>query len=101
MKAGKRAYRSARTVSLPALVVQGAGDELVRPQNTQVLVRRLAFGGGQSAGRLPGGSGGGLRYLEIPGGHNIIDRDGQSWDRLEQALLDFGRSVRDGERKRA
>ena len=111
MKTGKQGYRSARSVVNPTLVVQGAEDELVRPQNTQMLVERLASADGQAAAhaaanrtavnrglRPPEGI---IRYLEIPGGHNIIDRDEPSWDRLEGALIEFSRSVRDGERKRA
>lgn len=101
MKTGKQAYRSARSIGIPALVVQGAEDELVRPQNTQILVERLAAGDGAAVNRGPRQPGGGLRYLEIPGGHNIIDRDKQSWERLEKALNEFSRSIQDGERERA
>ena len=98
-KTGKQGYRSARSVDMPILVIQGAEDQLVRPEQTQMLAQRL------TAPRLcsgPEGSHGGItRYLEIPGGHNIIDEDEPGWHRLEQALIEFGRSVKSGERKRA
>jgi carboxylesterase len=92
LKTGKRGYRSARGVGIPILVVQGAEDDLVRPQNTQMLVERLSS---------TDGAGGRVRYLEIPGGHNIMDRDEQSWSGLEQGLIEFSRSIRDTEKKRA
>ena len=106
IKTGKGGYRSARSVGIPTMVVQGAEDELVRPQNTQKLVERLATAhrmaavpdGKRRAAVLPDGI---IRYLEIPGGHNIIDRDEPGWDRLEPALIEFSRSIQDGERKRA
>jgi carboxylesterase len=101
LKTGKRGFRSAGSVGVSTLVVQGAEDELIRPGHTQMLARRLA------TPRPPGGPGenrgyGGIaRYLEIPGGHNIIDKDEAGWDRLEQALIEFGESIKIGERKRA
>jgi carboxylesterase len=101
MKTGKQGFRSARSVGTPTMVVQGAEDELVRPQNTQKLVERLAARdrkAGSRAAVLPDGI---IRYLEIPGGHNIIGRDEPGWDRLEQALIEFSRSIQDGERKHA
>jgi carboxylesterase len=114
MRAGKRGYRSARSVGIPTVVVQGAEDELVRPKYTQKLVERLAAAirplRADAAGqrvrpvaepRTAAMQDGIIRYLEIPGGHNIIERGEPGWDRLEQALIEFSRSIRDGERKRA
>ena len=99
LKTGRQGFRSARSVGVPSLVVQGAEDELVRPGKTQMLVQRL------TAPRPGSGSGDGhggiTRYLEIPGGHNIIDKDEAGWDRLEQALIEFSRSVKSAEKKRA
>jgi hypothetical protein len=88
-------------VGAPLLVVQGADDELVRPRYTQKLVERLASADQAGAPRSEGLPGCTVRYLEIPGGHNIIDKDEPGWERLEQALIEFSRSIRNGERKRA
>jgi carboxylesterase len=101
LKTGKQGYRSVRSVDVPLLVVQGAEDELVRPRYTQKLVERLASADQAAAPRSSAPPGGTTRYLEIPGGHNIIDRDEPGWERLEQALIEFSRSIRNGERKRA
>jgi carboxylesterase len=101
LKTGKRGFHSARSVGIPTLVIQGAEDELVRPEHTQMLAQRLTA---PRPGSAPGdatGRGGITRYLEIPGGHNIIDKDEAGWHRLEQALVEFGRSVKSVERKRA
>lgn len=86
MKTGRTGYRSARLVTVPALVVQGAGDELVRPGNTEELIKRLS--------PPP-------RYLEIPGGHSVVDNGQQGWGILEQAVLEFARSIRVDEKIRA
>jgi len=91
LKTGKQGYGSARSVGIPTLVVQGAEDDLVRPRNTQMLVERLAADG----------AGGAVRYLEILGGHNIMDRDESRCNGLEQGLIEFSRSIRDTEKKRA
>ena len=101
MKSGKQGYRSVRSVSSPVLVMQGTEDELVRPENTQMLVERLAGPDRKAADRGPRRPGGGIRYLEIPGGHNIIDRGGPAWRSVEQALIEFAHSIRDDERIRA
>jgi carboxylesterase len=101
MKTGTRGYRSAGLISNPTLVVQGAEDELVLPRNTQVLVERLTSADGSVAGGTERRNIGGVRYLEIPGGHNIIDEHEPSWTRLEQGLIEFSRFVRDGEGNRA
>jgi carboxylesterase len=100
LKAGKQGYRSARSIGIPTLVIQGTEDALVRPRHTRLLARRLAAARPQRWLHDGPSSGGITRYLEIPGGHNIIDRDQPGWERLEQALVEFSRSVKDGERKR-
>jgi carboxylesterase len=86
MKAGRYGLRSARAVTTPTLVVQGVDDELVRPENTQKLVKRL--------GSRPS-------YLEIPGAHNMVDKGEPGWGILEQAVLEFVRSIRVDEKVRA
>ena len=101
LKTGKQGFRSAHSVGIPTLVVQGAEDELVRPEHTQMLAQRLAAPRPHSGVSDSAGYRGITRYLEIPGGHNIIDKDEPGWDRLEQALIEFGRSVRSMEKKRA
>jgi pimeloyl-ACP methyl ester carboxylesterase len=98
--AGKQGYRSARSIGIPTLVIQGTEDALVRPRHTRLLAPRLAAARPQRGLHDGPSSSGITRYLEIPGGHNIIDRDQPGWDRLEQALVEFSRSVKDGERKR-
>jgi carboxylesterase len=96
MKTGKRGYRSARSIGTATLVVQGAEDDLVRPRYTQKLVQRLSATNGLTVSPAAA-----TRYLEIPGGHNIIDRDEPSWKRLEQVLIEFSRTLEEVERKPA
>lgn len=86
MQTGRGGYRSARSVTAPSLVVQGTGDELVRPGNTEELIKRLSSP---------------PRYLEIPGGHNVVDNREPGWGILEQAVLEFARSIRVDEKLRA
>jgi carboxylesterase len=96
MKTGKRGYRNARSIGSSTLVMQGAEDDLVRPRHTQKLVRRLSSANGLTV--TPTAP---IRYLEISGGHNIIDRNEPSWQRLEQALIEFSRTIEEEERKPA
>jgi esterase/lipase len=126
MKSGREGYRSARSVAAPMLVVQGREDELVSPRNTQKLIQRLAAPSRAPESRVPGsqvpasGSAGSQatptrsaasqaaapelavpRYLEIPGGHNIIVRGEPGWAELEGALVEFARSIRHDLKARA
>lgn len=71
---GREALARARLCRLPALVVQGVADTLVRPADT----RRLAL-------RLPGP----LCYLEVPAAHDLLDPDRPAWPEVCGVVLDF------------
>ncbi len=60
LRLGREAYRIAPSVAVPALVVQGMEDEVVRPAETRRLVRRLT----QAS----------ITHWELPGGHDLIQR---------------------------
>ena len=55
---GRDGYRLAKSISVPTLVVQGRDDQMVRPELTQKLARRL---GSEQ-----------VTYREIPGPHELI-----------------------------
>jgi carboxylesterase len=75
---GQAAYRVAPQAALPTLVVQGAQDEVVSPQRTRRLVKRLA---------------GPTYYQEIPSGHNMIYPNDPGWLDLTRIVLDFAQEV--------
>ncbi len=75
---GRMAYRLAPRAALPTLIVQGWGDEVVRPDLTRRLLQRLP---------------GPLRYEEVSSGHYMIHPDDPGWPHLEQTVLHFARSL--------
>ena len=77
-RAGMRGYRDAGAIDLPVCVIQGAADELARPEHT----RRLAI-------RLPGSP----KVLELPGGHRLLDEDAPAWAALSQRVKLFAEEL--------
>lgn len=71
---GRAAWRNATQVQVPALVLQGSQDEVVRPTLTQRLAQRLP---------------GPLDYLELPAAHNLLDPSQPAWPQVVTAVLDF------------
>jgi len=95
---GRRGYRSAGSIDLPVLVVQGSDDELVRADNTRKLVLRMKKA--RRNGKVPKGSRTAtvrprrhIRYLEISGGHNIIEEQATDWPKVLEALSGFSHSL--------
>jgi len=72
------AYREAEQVRAPALIVQGARDEIARLTDTSRLLK--AFGGR-------------ARHLRVEAGHNLLEPDNPGWDEVEQAVLEFAAEV--------
>ncbi len=73
-RTGRRAYRHAAELRLPALVIQGKRDETVLPARTRAL-----------AGRL----GNEVRYLEVDAGHRLIGEQNLAWPTVQEAIMDF------------
>jgi esterase/lipase len=78
-KLGKKAYRKAKGIGLPSLVIQGKNDELVIPQLTLKLKKRLAISGNS----------GEVRYVEVVAEHDILSESSPSWTTIEKSILDF------------
>jgi carboxylesterase len=76
--AGLEAYRAARKVNAPALVIQGKQDDLVRPELTQQLIRQLA---------------GSTDYREVNAAHDLVLKHRPAWRQVEQAVLEFAARV--------
>lgn len=71
---GQRALNLAPQLKMPALVLQGAHDTLVKPHLTRQLISRY---------------GGTVRYLEVPAEHGLIDSRAPYWSQVENALREF------------
>lgn len=79
IRLGRASLGHARAVSAPALVVQGAADELVRPARTRALV--AAYGGP-------------LTYVEVPGAPHELVKPGQPGHAaLLEAVAAFARQA--------
>jgi carboxylesterase len=63
---GRQAHRTAAQVACPVIILQGAEDPLVRPKETRRLAKHLA----RCQPDVP------VDYLEIPGGHDLLVRQG-------------------------
>jgi carboxylesterase len=72
---GSDAYRLAKSVSAPTLVIQGRDDALTRPDLTQKLVRQL----GQKR----------AIYHEIPGDHELIHEHSEQKAVVTDLIIDF------------
>jgi carboxylesterase len=78
---GAQAYAAAPYVGVPALIVQGRQDELVRPALTQQLGQQIP----------------GLRRLvEVDGGHDLLNTARPAWPLVRAALLDFAEEIKSG-----
>lgn len=75
---GQLASRSAPTLRVPTLVVQGKDDPVVRPPWTQELVQRLP---------------GPVWYREVAAGHNLLDPAAPAWPAVEGHVLSFAASL--------
>lgn len=73
-KAGLDAFRSASRITIPALIVQGIQDVLVKPAYTRELSQRLL---------------GPVQYREVQGGHELLDTEGDAWPELTTAIIQF------------
>ena len=71
---GVNAYQLAPQVTMPSLVFQGAGDELVTPANTQKLMQQL---------------GGTCEYIEVDAQHNPLDNTGNYWKQVITSIEEF------------
>ncbi len=70
----RRALTAAGRVRVPVLIVQGAQDEVSRATVTARLRARL---------------GGPVTYVEVPAGHDLLERTSPGWPAVERALLAF------------
>ncbi len=77
-RAGCAARRAAEQVRCPAVVLQGRFDELVRPHLTRQLVTSLR---------------GSVRYLELPGAHDLLNPERPAWGQVQAAVSDFAREL--------
>ena len=76
-RVGLTASRSAREIIQPVLVLQGTQDEVVNPRGTRKLMQRLA---------------GPIQYIELAGGHDLLDPDRPTWPQVEHVVLNFAGS---------
>lgn len=81
-KLGKRAYRRARQVDAPLLIVQGKLDELVKLELTIRLMAR--FPDKQKPEDQDRS-----RYLEVEAEHDLVSTSNRIWHIVEKAVLDF------------
>jgi carboxylesterase len=73
-KAGQNAHRLASHVRIPALVLQGTQDDLVKPALTQRMIAQFA---------AP------VYYRAYPTDHNIINPASPYWDDIQQHIFTF------------
>jgi len=77
-RSGQLGYRAAAHVGAPTLVIQGAQDPLAKPP----ITRRLAA-------RLPNLA----DYIEVAGGHELVNSYDSSWPTVAAAVGRFAQSV--------
>lgn len=77
-KAAQAAERAAPAVKAPTLVVQGAGDRVIRPATTRQLVLQLP---------------GPVRYREVPAAHDLLNAGRPAWPLIVQAIQEFGHGL--------
>ncbi len=78
---GEAARQAAGTVRAPSLLVQGATDRVVLPKASRQLV--YAF-------KPP------ARYVEVAGGHDLMDATAPAWPEVTEAVLAFAARLRQG-----
>ncbi len=79
--AGKQAYKAAPHVRMPVLVIQGKRDELVRPDLTRELIRRIP---------------GSIRYHEVDAEHDLISPAQPAWDHIVATVEQFATLLQQG-----
>ena len=67
--AGAQGHAYAPNVKMPTLIIQGTEDELVQPALTRELSKRFS---------------GTVRYTEVPGGHDLLNPNSESWPRIDR-----------------
>lgn len=77
-EAGQAARRMAGQADVQTLVIQGTEDEVVDPAGTRQLLSRLA---------------GPLQYVELAGGHDLLNPDRPAWPQVEQTILNFANAL--------
>ena len=75
LRLGGEAYRTANSVSSPTLVIQGRDDQMVHPDLTHRLVRRMG--------------GADVIYREIAGDHELIHEHSEQKTIVTGLILDF------------
>jgi carboxylesterase len=75
LRLGGEAYRTANSVSSPTLVIQGHDDQMVHPDLTHRLVRRMG--------------GADVIYREIAGDHELIHEHSEQKTIVTGVILDF------------
>lgn len=78
---GDATNRMAPRSDVPTLVVQGRRDGMVRPRDTDRLIRRLPCVAG---------------YELLDSTHRIVDQDDGAWERVERAVMKFAQPFADG-----
>lgn len=71
---GQRAFNLAPQLKMPAFILQGTHDTLVKPHLTRQIVSRY---------------GGAVRYMEVPAEHDIINPHAPYWSQVTNALREF------------
>jgi pimeloyl-ACP methyl ester carboxylesterase len=72
------AFAAAGDADQPVLMVQGLTDPVVRIPATKKL-----------AGQFPNG----VRYTEVDGGHDIVQADKPTWDKVSQTVMTFAETL--------
>ncbi len=75
LRLGGEAYRAARYVSTPTLVIQGNHDQTVRPDLTRKLVKRMRTGN--------------VIYREIDGDHELVHEHSEQKTIVTELIVDF------------
>jgi carboxylesterase len=75
LRLGGEAYRRSNSVAIPTLVIQGRDDQMVRPDLTHRLVRRMG--------------GADVTYREIAGDHELIHEHSEQKTIVTGLILDF------------
>jgi carboxylesterase len=72
---GSQAYRLARSISVPTLVIQGGEDALARPELTRKLAQRLGSEW--------------VSYHELSGGHELIQAHAEQSTHVSELILEY------------
>jgi carboxylesterase len=78
-KVGRLGWQAASQVDQPTLVLQGRQDELVRTEQTRLLLARLA---------------GSLTYHEFEAAHNLLDPSKPAWESVQAVTHRFGEEIK-------